>query len=99
MFRKSCALGLVLTLGIATGWAKRHPDYQQIVPLTPQQTALIQKAIAREKITIAAIRKNAPVVQTYIQNMRPDPVLYQVPVSDEYSVARVDFSKGFTAEQ
>ena len=97
MFRKLCVLGFILSLGVAPCWARRQEYREQLPPLTPQQKALLQQAMAREQITIKAIEKDTPVVQTYIQNLRPDPVLYQVPVSDHYSIARVDFGKGFSA--
>ncbi|MBV8115700.1 MAG: hypothetical protein JO300_13240 [Silvibacterium sp.] len=67
------------------------------VPLTPEQAALVDKAVAREKATVKLIQKSTPVVQTYIQNVAPDPKLQTVPVSDQYMVARVDFGKTFTA--
>ncbi len=97
MFRKSCVLGLVLTLSLAPAWARRHKYKFEMVPLTPQQQALVHQAIQQEHVMVRAIEKDTPVVQTYIQDMRPDPKLYQVPVKDEYSIARVDFSKGFDA--
>ena len=60
---------------------------------TAAQYALIDKAILREKEIIKAVRERAPLVETYIQNMKPDPVLSQVPESDQHFLARVDFSK------
>jgi hypothetical protein len=38
-------------------------------------------------------------VQSYIQDLRPDPKLYQVPVSDQYMLGRVDFGKAFSADE
>ena len=61
--------------------------------LTPAQNALIDKAILREKEVIKVVKERAPLVETYIQNMRPDPMLLQVPESDQHFLARVDFSK------
>ena len=61
--------------------------------LTPGQSALIDKAIAREKVVIKVVRERTPLVETYIQNMRPDPVVRQVPESDEHHLTRVDFGK------
>ncbi len=61
--------------------------------LTAAQNALIDKAIVREKDVIKVVKERAPLVETYIQNMRPDPVLLQVPESDEHFLARVDFGK------
>ncbi len=34
-------------------------------------------------------------METYIQDTRPDVKLYQVPISDQYTLSRVDFGKGF----
>jgi hypothetical protein len=61
--------------------------------LTLAQNALIDKAIGREKEVIKVVKERAPLVETYIQNMRPDPLLLQVPDSDEHHLARVDFGK------
>jgi len=95
--RNVCALGLVLLLSVSAAHAKKEPRYAPPVPLTPEQAALVQKAVAREKATVKLIQKSTPVVQTYIQNMGPDPKLQSVPISDQYMVARVDFGKTFTA--
>ncbi len=95
--RNVCALGLVLLLSVSAAHAKKEPRYAPPVPLTPEQAALVQKAVAQEKATVKLIQKSTPVVQTYIQNMGPDPKLQSVPISDQYMVARVDFGKTFTA--
>jgi hypothetical protein len=55
-------------------------------------------AVAREKATIQEIKKQIPLVQTYIQNTRPDGKLYAVPISDEYMLNRVDFAQALTAK-
>jgi len=96
--RNMCTLGLALLLGIAAAHAKKESRYVAPVPLTPEQAALVQKAVEREKATVKLIQKSTPVVQTYIQNMRPDPKLQTVPVSDQYIIARVDFGKTFSAD-
>lgn len=97
-FRKFWTLGLVAALMVPLAQAKKQRRYAPLVPLTPQQSELVQRAIEREHATVKEIQKSAPVVQTYIQNMRPDPKLYAVPVSDEYSIGRVDFGKTFLAQ-
>ena len=68
------------------------------VPLTPEQAAVVQKSVAREKATIQEIQKHSPLVQTYIQDTRSDAELDQSPTSDEYMLDRVDFRKDFTAQ-
>jgi hypothetical protein len=69
------------------------------LPLTPQQQRLVQQANAREKVVIKQIQKSTPVVQSYIQDLRPDQKLYQVPVADQYMIGRVDFGKAFSDAQ
>ena len=61
--------------------------------LTPEQNALIDRAIIREKNVIKVVKERAPIVETYIQNMKPDPVMRQVPESDEHFLVRVEFGK------
>jgi hypothetical protein len=46
-----------------------------------------------------AVKDRAPIVETYIQNMRPDPVLTQRPVSDRYFLDRVEISKAIGDEE
>ena len=90
---KSAAV-LVLTLSVSA-YAKKEPKYEAVHPLTPEQSALVDKAIGQEKVLIQSIRKRTPLVETYIQNTKPDVKLYQVPVEDQYMLSRVDFAKGF----
>jgi hypothetical protein len=61
--------------------------------LTASQSALIDKAIAQEKVITRSVRDRAPLVETYTQFMKPDPVLGLIPGFDEHSLARVNFDK------
>jgi hypothetical protein len=82
----------------ALGFGKKAPKptkYSQVHQLTPEQAALVERAIGREKVLIKNIQQRTPLVETYIQNTKPDIKLYQVPVSDEYMLSRVDFGKVF----
>ena len=90
---KSAAV-LVLSLSVSA-YAKKEPKYEAVHPLTPEQSALVDRAIGQEKVLIQSIRKRTPLVETYIQNTKPDVKLYQVPVEDQYMLSRVDFAKGF----
>jgi len=95
-FRKISLTFLIITLGVACAYAKtKEPKYGQARQLTAEQAALVQKAVAREKVLIKSIRQRTPLVETYIQNTRPDVKLYAVPVSDMYVLSRVDFGKVF----
>src|ERR1700723_1027964 len=94
-FRKIFSTLLILTLGVSCACAKKAPKYEQAHQLTPEQNALVEKAIGQEKVLIKAIQERTPLVETYIQDTRPDVKLYEVPTDDQYMLSRVDFSKGF----
>jgi Peptidase family M48 len=93
--RKLWMTSLLLCFAVGSAEAKKEARFEPTTPLTAEQSALVQKAVAREKITIKEIQKRTPLVETYIQNMRPDPKLYAVPVSDQYLLSRVDFGRTF----
>ena len=106
IFGKQSTAGLLLALFVATtlpsqagagvihlGKKKKSEDISSDRKPTPAQNELINKAIVREKVVIKTVQLRAPLVETYIQNMRPDPVLGQVPDSDQHFLGRVDFKK------
>jgi hypothetical protein len=94
-FRKFPLTFLIIFLGATCAFAKKMPKYEQMRQLTPEQAALVDRAIAQEKIVIKNIQQRTPLVETYIQDTRPDVKLYEVPVDDYYVLSRVDFGKGF----
>ncbi len=95
-FRKILLAFLFMILSVACAHAKKkEANYAQGHQLTPEQAALVERAIGREKVLIKNIQLRTPLVETYIQNTKPDVKLYQVPVSDQYMLSRIDFGKGF----
>jgi hypothetical protein len=94
-FRKISLTFLMITLGVACAYAKKEPKYEQAHQLTPEQAALVEKAVGQEKQLIKNIQLRTPLVETYIQDTRPDVKLAEVPVDDQYILSRVDFGKGF----
>ena len=89
-------INLSVTCAFALGFGKKPaPKRFQAHQLTPEQAALVERAIGREKVLIKNIQQRTPLVETYIQNTKPDIKLYQVPVSDEYMLSRIDFGKVF----
>ena len=95
-FRKIPLTFLILILGVSCAYAKRKlPLYEQMRPLTPAQSQLINRAIAQEKVVIRNIQQRTPLVETYIQDTRPDPKLWEVPIGDYYVLSRVDFGREF----
>ncbi|HKN21812.1 MAG TPA: M48 family metalloprotease [Terracidiphilus sp.] len=95
MFRKFPLALLILTLGVGCAYAKKQPKFQPFRQLTPEQAALVQKAIAQEKVLIKNIQQRTPLVETYIQDTKPDVKLYAIPIADHYMLSRVDFGKTF----
>src|SRR5580698_7267819 len=102
IFRKHLIAGLSLALlaaaalpGSAAGqiFGKKKKEVAVGKKLTAEQSALIDKAIVREKAVVKTVKERAPLVETYIQNMRPDPVMRQIPESDEHFLGRVEFAK------
>jgi hypothetical protein len=104
IFGKQSTAGLLLALFVATtlpahaggsfphfGKKKKEDDMSSDRKPTAAQNALIDKAIVREKVVIKTVKDRAPLVETYIQNMKPDPVLGQVPESDQHFLGRVEF--------
>jgi hypothetical protein len=93
-FRKISLTFLILTMSATCSFAaKKQPKYEQARQLTADQNALVQKAITQEKVLIKNIQQRTPLVETYIQDTRPDAKLYAVPISDHYMLSRVDFGK------
>jgi hypothetical protein len=72
---------------------KNKNESQDARKLTPAQNALVDKAIAREAVIVKTLRERSPIVETYIQDMRPDPVMGETVDSDVHFLARVDFGK------
>lgn len=52
----------------------------------------IDRVIAREHDEVAEIQRFKPVVETYIQDMKPDKDLGSVPISDHYFLGQADLS-------
>ncbi len=94
-FRKIPLTFLMITIGVSCAYAKKTPKYEQTRQLTAEQAALVEKAVQREKVLIDDIKLRTPLVETYIQDTRPDPKLYEVPVDDHYILSRVDFGSAF----
>src|SRR6267378_3998206 len=84
-------LGLILSgLGAIAAEATPKPADQQ--PRTMED--VIDRVITNENRAVQQIRQYSPLVETYIQNLKPDKDLGYTPAGDKYFLGRADFSKG-----
>ncbi len=56
----------------------------------------IDRIVAREHEEVALIRQYTPIVETYVQDMKPDAEMGIVPVRDHYFLGQAELSKGIT---
>jgi hypothetical protein len=83
-------LGLILSgLGAIATEAAPKPDQQ---PRTMED--VVDRVITNENRAVQQIRQYSPLVETYIQNLKPDKDLGYTPAGDKYFLGRADFSKG-----
>jgi len=77
---------------------------QNVHEITPQASTgspavvtvnqAIDHVVAREHDEIATIRHYSPIVETYIQDMKPDKEMGTIPVKDHYFLGQADLSRG-----
>ncbi len=65
---------------------------QKTAQLAPPTTMdqVVDRAIAREKALMEFLKTRTPLVETYLQNLKPDPALGAVPKEDHYFLGRMD---------
>jgi hypothetical protein len=90
--RKLATTILVLSLSglgaIAAAAAPKPADQ----PRTMEE--VVDRVITNENRASQQIRQYSPLVETYIQNLKPDKDLGYVPAGDKYFLGRADFTKG-----
>ncbi len=64
-------------------------------PVTTVNQA-VDRIIAREHDEVAAIRRYSPIVETYVQDMKPDAEMGIVPMKDQYFLGQAQLSSGIT---
>jgi len=61
-------------------------------PRTVEQ--VVDRLVSNEQHLYSQMRNYSPLVETYIQNLKPDKDLGQVPAGDKYFLGRANFTKG-----
>jgi hypothetical protein len=89
-------LGLVLMSGLGTVAAAAATPAPEPFPADQARTMeeVTDRVIKAENQMNNDIRKYSPLVETYIQNLKPDTELGYVPAGDRYFLGKADFGKG-----
>ena len=64
----------------------------------PTVAQAVDKIIAQEQAEVQELRQYSPLVETYIQLVRPDKELGSVPASDRYFLGRAELAQGVELE-
>jgi hypothetical protein len=95
----SPTLVLVGALSLSTAAQAPAADRAQAQPAAEsgQVTTVnqaVDRIIAREHDEVATIRHYTPIIETYIQDMKPDPDMGAVPVKDHYYLGQANLASG-----
>jgi peptidase M48-like protein len=90
MHKVGVAVSFVVLCGLGTIAAATPKPEDQVRTMSD----VIDRVITNENRSIQQIRQYSPLVETYIQNLKPDKDLGSVPAGDKYFLGRADFSKG-----
>src|SRR5882724_5403522 len=89
-------LGLALLSGLGTVVAATATPAPEPSPAGQAKTMeeVTDRVVKNEIQMNQDIRKYSPLVETYIQNLKPDTELGFVPAGDKYFLGKADFAKG-----
>ena len=96
------SIAIILAGVFASSAAAQGPTGDRSQPQAPSSTTgpvttvdqAINRMISREYEEVAAIRRFTPIVETYIQDMKPDAEMGIVPVKDHYFLGQAELSRG-----
>ncbi|HWC19516.1 MAG TPA: hypothetical protein VG498_21065, partial [Terriglobales bacterium] len=91
LVRKVWILGTVMMT--AVGLAAAEPSTPQPSAPQSQNDVVVNGIFYREAKLVETMHKYTPLVETYIQNTKPDEELGEVPVSDKYFLGRLVLDK------
>ena len=67
-------------------------------PATSSKAEIVDKIVAQERAEVQSLRQYSPLVETYIQNLRPDKQQGAVLDTDKYFLGRAHLAKGIELE-
>jgi hypothetical protein len=80
---------ILMLLAVPAGAAAQQPT---------TLSQVVDKIVAQEQVEMQMLRQYSPLVETYIQNFRPDKHLGSVPEGDKYFLGRAELAKGVELE-
>ncbi len=89
------AASLLLTLSAGAQKAKKSspPAPKSSAAQSSAVDQISDRIIQREHVLIDMLKTRTPLVETYLQNLKPDPLLGAVPKEDHYFLGRLDISE------
>jgi hypothetical protein len=86
---------MVPTVQSAASTTTEGPKLPVAAQLAPPRTMdeVVDRAIAREHALMAFLKDRTPLVETYLQNLKPDKELGAVPSEDHYFLGRMDMGE------
>lgn len=100
---KQVVLSMIFVGALAGSVGAQTQTADQTQPRGDNQTAMapvttanqaVDRIIAREHDEIATIRRYNPIIETYIQDMKPDKDMGAIPVRDHYFLGQANLSQG-----
>jgi hypothetical protein len=99
---KNLSSALILVGALAGTAVAQAPAADQAQPQASDTTSgqvttvnqAVDRVIAREHDEVATIRHYTPIIETYIQDMRPDKDMGAVPVKDHYYLGQANLATG-----
>src|SRR5580658_1083778 len=86
----------ILPVALALGAVPLTAAPRQQSTLT--ETEVVDKIVAQEQAEVQSLRQYSPIVETYIQVLRPDKDRGAVPNGDKYYLGRAELAKGVELE-
>ena len=71
---------------------QQQPAIRPQQPLTPE--AVLDRIISQEQAEVGLVRQYSPLVETYVQYLRPDKTTGAAPDGDRYFLGRAELSRG-----
>jgi hypothetical protein len=93
LYNHILTLALAASVGSAV-WAGPRPTPAPVPDQPRTADQVIDRFISNEQHLYGQMHNYSPLVETYIQNLKPDKDLGQVPAGDKYFLGRANFAKG-----